>query len=182
MCAYSVYVSIACPLSLMKRTCRCLCCNPKASNPTHAHVPIKCLQGAPAPRVNCIPVCCMQRPWHSLATISMCMLAIEVVANEPPSNEHHTKHRVFEGARLICAHLYGHHDAGGHGTNAHITHACMFAHLYGHHDAGGDVGDAHGAVGRVHVLPARRAARPVGVDAQVLVADDYVHLRAHAPD
>ena len=39
-----------------------------------------------------------------------------------------------------------------------------------HHDAGRDVGQAHGGVGLVHVLPAR-AARAVGVDAQVLLLD-----------
>ena len=42
--------------------------------------------------------------------------------------------------------------------------------LAGHDDAGGEVGDAHGRIGDVDVLPAR-AARAIGVDAQVLVFD-----------
>ena len=54
--------------------------------------------------------------------------------------------------------------------------------LAGHHQARGQMGDAHGGIGLVDVLPAR-AAGAVGVHAEVLVLDlDVVHLVGHGHD
>jgi len=45
--------------------------------------------------------------------------------------------------------------------------------LAGHDDAGRQVSDAHGGIRDVHVLPSR-AARSIGVDAQILLFDRHV--------
>ena len=62
-------------------------------------------------------------------------------------------------------------EAGLEHLHGHLAVADLAALvLAGDHDAGGQVGDAHRGVGHVDVLAAR-AARAVGVDAQVLVLD-----------
>ena len=62
-------------------------------------------------------------------------------------------------------------DAGAQDPHGEVAVAVLRAFGLGlHHDAGRQVGDAHGGVGLVDVLPAR-AAGPEGVDAEVLVLD-----------